>query len=201
SQARPTDLVVVDGTFSTHHIPPFWKQRLDLCIAGRDPVAVDAVSAKVIGVEPTSLRFLKWAEEKGLGIRDLNKIEVKGISIQEAYRQSTATSVDLVNQRVRWARLVNAGACSGCYGRVPTDMYRYFKEGDAQVEPIYILMGPKAQMPPDTDRVVLCGNCAAPTFYNGLRGLFVPGCPPSLEEFHKALATLGAPQGGRRWTD
>lgn len=201
NQARPTDLVVVDGTLSTHHIPPFWKQQLDLCIAGRDAVAVDAVSAKVIGVEPSSLRFLKWAEQKGLGVADLSRIEVRGLSIQEAHRQNTATSVDLVNQKVKWLRLVNAGACAGCYGRVATDMYRFAKHAEANVEPIHILMGPESKMPEGTERTVLCGNCTAPTFYNGLRGIFVPGCPPNLEEVRRALATLGAPQPGRWWTD
>ena len=201
NQARPTDLVVVDGTLSTHHIPPFEKHQLDLCIAGRDAVAVDAVSAKVIGVEPSSLRFLKWAEEKHLGVADLSGIEVRGLSIQEAYRKNTATSIDLVHQRIKWIRLVNAGACAGCYGRVATGMFRYHKQGEAELEPIYVLMGPEAKMPRGTDRTVLCGNCTAPTFYNGLRGIHVPGCPPNLEELRKALAALGAPEPGRWWSD
>jgi uncharacterized protein (DUF362 family) len=189
--ARPSDLILVDGTFSTHHIPPFEKQRLDLAIGGCDPVAVDTVAAKVIGVDPRTLRFLAWAEEKGLGTRDLGRISIAGLSIGEAYRKDTVTILDLCKRKYRNIRIIDGQSCTGCFGRIGTALYGAFKE-DVFKEELYILMGPKAVPPKKDARIILCGNCLAPTFYNGLRGTFVPGCPPDLQEFRKILESLAS---------
>jgi len=81
-----SDMVIVDGTRTILHwgrIDEYLEtRRLDLTLAGFDPVAVDTVSAKIFGLNPMSLRFLKWAEEQGLGTADLNQIEIKGITIE-----------------------------------------------------------------------------------------------------------------------
>lgn len=189
--ARPSDLVVVDGTLSTHHIPPFERQRLDLALAGHDPVAVDAVAARVIGIDPRTVRSLAWAEERGLGTRDLSRITISGISIGEAYRKDTVTILDLCRRKYKRVRLIDGQSCTGCFGRLGTALSGAFKE-DVFKEDIYVLMGPKA-MPPKTDaKVILCGNCLAPTFYNELEGTFVPGCPPDLEEFRKVLTAIAS---------
>ncbi len=41
--------------------------RLGLLMAGRDPVATDAVAAKIMGVNPKSVAHLRLAEKEGLG--------------------------------------------------------------------------------------------------------------------------------------
>lgn len=187
--ARPSDLIVVDGTFSTHHIPPFEKQRLDLALGGYDPVAVDTVAAKVIGVDPRTIRFLSWAEEKGLGTRDLSRITIAGLSIGEAYRKDTVTMLDLCRRKYPRVKIIDGQSCTGCFGRIGTALYGAFKD-DVFKEDLYILMGPKA-IPPKTEApIILCGNCLAPTFYNGLKGTFIPGCPPDLKEFRRVLESL-----------
>jgi len=61
---KPSDLVVVDGGYSTHHWPAFEVQKLDLALAGNNAVLVDAVAAKVMGIDPKTIRFLSWAEEQ-----------------------------------------------------------------------------------------------------------------------------------------
>jgi len=62
---------------------------------------------------------------------------------------------------------------------------------------LYVLMGPQAKQPAPMEEgaaCILCGNCLAPTFYNNLKGTFVPGCPPSLEDFKQALGKYLAPR-------
>jgi len=189
--ARSSHLIVVDGTYSTHHVHPFEKQRLDLALAGYNPVAVDTVAARVVGVDPRTLRYLAWAEEKGLGIRDLSQINILGLSIGEAYRKDTVTVKDLVAHRLKHVKLIDGQSCTGCFGRLATDCCRFIGK-EPFMEDLYILMGPKAIPPRDVARVILCGNCLAPTFYNGFKGLYVPGCPPDLEAFRKALEAFQA---------
>ena len=52
-------------------------KRFDLMIFSEDPVAADAVGAKILGYDPTSIPHLKLAQERGLGMADLSAIEVK----------------------------------------------------------------------------------------------------------------------------
>ncbi|MDQ1279651.1 MAG: hypothetical protein QG670_913 [Thermoproteota archaeon] len=56
--------------------------QMDLIIAGRDMVAVDSVSAAVMGMDPRKVKYLRLAEERGLGISNLEEIEVLGESIK-----------------------------------------------------------------------------------------------------------------------
>ena len=58
--------------------------KMDLIIAGEDPVAVDSVGSSIIGHSP---KYLKIAEKKGLGIANLNNIEIIGSSIEEVFRK------------------------------------------------------------------------------------------------------------------
>ena len=55
--------------------------KMGLVIAGRDIVAVDAVGSAVMGVDPKSVRYIQLAEERGLGIGALERIDVLGNSI------------------------------------------------------------------------------------------------------------------------
>jgi len=46
-----------------------------------DPVAADAVGAKILGIDPLSVKHLKLAQEKGLGVADPRKIEIKELRV------------------------------------------------------------------------------------------------------------------------
>ncbi len=95
---RPADLAIVDGVLSIKGGEGFWNQGVDLIepkllLVGRNGVCVDAVCTAVMGYDPMaphgSFPFpgenhLQLAAEAGLGTNDLNRIEVRGLSIQEA---------------------------------------------------------------------------------------------------------------------
>jgi len=199
-KARRADLIVVDGTYTTLHIGPRpiedYKEtaRLDLTLAGFDPVAVDTVSAKILGIDPSTLRFLKWAEEKGLGTRSMDEIEIAGTPFDEAYYGKGVDMVSYANARAKNSRFLNFGACTGCLQLV-ADVMR-FCENISRGRKFLYVMGPGANedeirrnLRPD-ETLILCGYCAAPTFYNGLRGHFVPGCPPRSEVLVKKIKEI-----------
>ncbi len=60
--------------------------KMDLIIAGEDPVAVDCVGSAIIGYSP---KYLKFAEEKGLGVANLNKIQIIGLPIEDVFCRFT----------------------------------------------------------------------------------------------------------------
>jgi len=194
NQIRSSDMVIVDGTSTILHwgmVDEYLEtHQLNLTIAGFDPVAVDAVSSKVLGIDPRSLRFLSWAERKGLGTANLDEIEVVGMSIDEAYQGNMMTSVDYMNKRLSHVHLVNCGACTGCFGRIATAVRRV--DDSEMVEDAHILMGPEAKPLKDDGQVLLCGDCAIPTFYNELEGIFIPGCPPGIQPLLDHLRELKA---------
>ena len=53
----------------------------DVIMASGDMVAIDAVSAKIMGFNPMDIEFIRLAHEKGLGIGDIDQIEIVGEDI------------------------------------------------------------------------------------------------------------------------
>lgn len=60
--------------------------RMDLVIAGRDIVATDTVGSAVMGIEPREVKYIRLAEEQGLGNGTLEKIEILGDPIETVKR-------------------------------------------------------------------------------------------------------------------
>jgi uncharacterized protein (DUF362 family) len=61
--------------------------EINLAIAGTDPVAVDAVGAAVMGIQPSAVEHLVLAGKKGLGTCKLDEITVLGQPIEKVRRK------------------------------------------------------------------------------------------------------------------
>jgi uncharacterized protein (DUF362 family) len=75
---------VMDGTFAGEGAGPRamrWHVK-DVILAGADPVAVDAIAARMMGFDPMSLKFIRLAHEAGLGVGDPAEIEVAGEDVR-----------------------------------------------------------------------------------------------------------------------
>ncbi len=71
---------VMDGTFTgdgpgPRCMIPYVK---DVLLASADQVAIDAVSAKLMGFDPMSIDFIRIAHEMGLGCGKVDEIEIVG---------------------------------------------------------------------------------------------------------------------------
>ncbi len=88
---------VVDGIIASEgHETSGNPVKMNLVIAGTDPVAVDAVGASVMGVSPESVKHLRLAEAKGIGTCDLRRIKVVGEPIEKVrkkFRRSLSSRV------------------------------------------------------------------------------------------------------------
>jgi len=81
-------LAVIDGIIASEgHETSGNPVEMNLVIAGTDPVAVDAVGATVMGIEPTEIKHLVLAEKKGLGTCNLNEITILGENIEKVKRK------------------------------------------------------------------------------------------------------------------
>ena len=71
---------VMDGTFAGDGPGPrcMMPQVKNVILASADQVAIDAVAAKLMGMDPMSIKFIRLAHEAGLGCGDPRDIEIVG---------------------------------------------------------------------------------------------------------------------------
>ena len=93
------DLAVLDGTYTyrgagamPHAGPNSTQYRIktNVLLVGRDAVAVEAVGASLVGLNPEKMPVIQEAVNRGLGEGNIEKIDVLGISfenLKENFRQ------------------------------------------------------------------------------------------------------------------
>src|SRR5512143_1705423 len=79
-EIHPGLFAVMDGTTAgdgggPRLIEPIVK---NVILASADQVAIDAVSARLMGFDPLSIRYIRVAHELGLGVGDVREIELVG---------------------------------------------------------------------------------------------------------------------------
>ncbi len=80
-ELHPRRLGLMDGSvvgFGSGPRAMEWKAA-NLILGSLDQVALDSVAAKVIGLDPLNIKYLKLGKKQGLGENDLKKIKVEGI--------------------------------------------------------------------------------------------------------------------------
>ena len=83
-QLHPATFAVMDGTVcgngaGPRTMIPYVGNRI---LASSDSVAIDAISAKMMGFDPMEIPFLRMAHERGLGVADPKDIEIVGEDIR-----------------------------------------------------------------------------------------------------------------------
>lgn len=84
-EIHPGIFAVMDGTFAGDGPGPRamrWHEK-NILLASADQVAIDAVSAKLQGFDPMSIRFIRLAHEQGLGVGNPREIEIIGYDIEK----------------------------------------------------------------------------------------------------------------------
>ena len=74
---------VMDGTTCGSGPGPrtMFPRQKNIMLASADSVAIDAVSAKIMGFDPVSLKYIRLAHDRGLGTGDISQIEIAGEDI------------------------------------------------------------------------------------------------------------------------
>jgi uncharacterized protein (DUF362 family)/Pyruvate/2-oxoacid:ferredoxin oxidoreductase delta subunit len=123
---RVPDLFLVDAVVGMEGNGPASPnlRNIGLILASDNAVALDAISAVMVGCEPGWLRFLHKAKEVGLGDYDLNTIEVIGelkqlpdfklppLSGERSFRNETLQ--ERLRSRTLLRPQVDPKLCTGC---------------------------------------------------------------------------------------
>jgi len=92
------DLSVLDGTYTYHGagaMTSAQRTKTNTLLVGRDAIAVEAVGAALVGLDPKKMPVIQEAVKRGLGEGDIKNIEVLGTSfgnIKEKIHQLLKTS-------------------------------------------------------------------------------------------------------------
>ncbi|MHA2329714.1 MAG: DUF362 domain-containing protein, partial [Candidatus Hodarchaeales archaeon] len=80
-ELHPGILAVMDGTVAGNGAGPRIMEPVNtnVLLASEDQVAIDALSAKIMGFDPLSIKYLRMAHDQGLGMGDVDQIEIIGI--------------------------------------------------------------------------------------------------------------------------
>ena len=72
-------------------------RKLDLIVLGNNQVAVDAVSCRIIGIDPAEVEHIALAHQRGFGPMDLGAIKLSGdVTLEEAKTRAKGFQVGLV---------------------------------------------------------------------------------------------------------
>jgi len=87
-RANKLGLVVVDGSMAMEGNGPSMGKvfKMDVIIAGTNPVATDMVAASAMGFEPSEVPTFAWANRAGLSPAALSEIELRGDSLDQVRR-------------------------------------------------------------------------------------------------------------------
>lgn len=82
-EIHPGIFAVMDGTTAGNGPGPrtMEPEIKNVILASADQVAIDAVAAKLMGMDPLSICYIRLGHEKGLGVGDVADIEVVGDDI------------------------------------------------------------------------------------------------------------------------
>jgi len=80
------NLTIIDGFIAMEGKGPTDGSpvKMDLIIAGKDPVATDSTGARVMGIDPHEISHIRSANQKGLG--NIDAIEIVGSNINDVKR-------------------------------------------------------------------------------------------------------------------
>jgi uncharacterized protein (DUF362 family) len=179
---RPA-LAVVDGIIAQEGLGPMFGTpvEMDLIIAGKDPVAVDAITSMVMGFGPQEDGVIDAAARLGVGTADPDKIEVVGetiSSVQRRFKRAEEAVFELVTIPKGFQLIFDERTCTGCRRNVLSVLVDLKEQGKLDRAAGLTVVAGKAERLPDVDRehLVLVGNCLA-KFRE--YATFVPGCTPN----------------------
>lgn len=184
---------VVDGIIGMEGLGPADGDPVEmgLIIAGKDPVAVDAVTSAVMGFEPEEWGCIAAAAKSGIGTADLNKIEVIGEPISKVQRRfkRVEEAMEEIPFPEGFQILMDEKTCSGCRNAV-TEVLMAVKDANQLDRAAgWTVIAGKLDKLPDVDRekLLLIGACN--TKFRNV-GFFVEGCPPNNRDVVRGMSCM-----------
>lgn len=162
-RVRKPDLTVLDGVAGLEgdHADEGRPVEMGLIIAGRDVVALDAVTSAVIGFDPKEIDTTRLADEYGLGEGDLSAIEVLGDGIEDVRRPFARPEIALDTELFPGLKIIAGDYCRSCeyYTRRGLDKLKDAGYFDKKHD-LTVVIGKNPPVPEKLEgQVIMLGDC------------------------------------------
>jgi uncharacterized protein (DUF362 family) len=173
-------LAVVDAIICQEGVGPVFGKpvEMDLILAGKDLVAVDATCARLIGYDPSETLLTVNAANRGLGVMDEADIEVVGVPIDSVKRRFLRAIEDSPVQVEGFDVVHGDATCTGCRNTVMSALIDMRNADQLMYLPGVTLVTGGAPLPlgvPPGD-IVTVGLCMPK---ESRTERYVKGCPPN----------------------
>jgi uncharacterized protein (DUF362 family) len=189
NKAVPLSLTIVDAIHAMEGLGPSLGNvfEMDTVIASTDVYSLDIVGARVMGIDPGELEYMKYAAEQGLVRLDGRDIEVVGESVESVARAFEWPPMTLSPQE--GITVIEEGACSACRGTIRSVYVDLENMGVMnRVKDLVMLVGPHAEVPENLEQTpLIMGVCL---HHLKDEGRYVVGCPPNNDKMREAIMEL-----------
>ncbi len=179
SVSRP-DISIVDMVRPMEGLGPMGLGKpvdFGCIVAGTDALAIDATCCRMTGIDVHETYLTKGAK-RGLGVIDEDQIEIRGNSIQEAYKKLDTPFLEGFS-RYHGYDIYDENSCSSCMGVMMYVLEALKTQGKYdENKGISLVFGPKNKLPEGCAAgkdLILVGKCVERWRD---QGVFVGGCPP-----------------------
>ena len=191
-------LVIIDGLTAQEDFGPVYgtPKTMNLIIGGTNPVAVDAVTMRIMGLDPTLSPPVYLAYMQGMGPMEPEKIATVGTPVDEVRNPFKEARLDLSDgDRLK---IHAEKACPGCKGYLHYVLHKLRRpdpENPGKLlidrpfkKKVNVFLGPFTDMEPNPDEMnIFLGICQQ---HHAKDGKHLPGCPPHAEVMMKGLFSL-----------
>ena len=180
---KPPTFTLIDGFIANEGYKPGTPGiggtpvDFNTIVAGRDPVAVDTIGAYLMGFEQDEVRHIKYTGAKGVGISDMNRIDVFGENPERIRRQFQRPSLDGLVFDFKDISIIGGKGCSGCREACYIALSGMTESQLGKIGKSIVMFGADIDLTEieGNTRLYLVGNC---TFANEIEGERIEGCPP-----------------------
>ncbi len=191
-------LTIIDGLTGQEGFGPVsgTPKKMDLLIGGTNPVAIDAVTTRIMGLDPRISPPILLAYLQGLGPIEPEMIDVVGASIEEVATPFKQPEINLASGR---DFTINPGnACPGCRGYLHFVLNKLRRPDpqeptrlliDRPFDPkVNIFLGPETTTAIDPKAAnIFMGVCQQ---HHAADGTHLAGCPPHAEVIMNGIFRL-----------
>jgi len=180
-------LAVVDAIICQEGVGPVFGKpvEMNLILAGKDLVAVDATCARLIGYNPREILLTVNAAARGLGTMDADQIDLAGEPLENVKRRFMRSVEDSPVEVEGFQLIHGEGTCTGCRNTVMSALIDMRNADQLVYLPGVTVVTGGAPLPADMapESVVTVGLC----MQENKSERHVKGCPPNNALVVKAI--------------
>ena len=198
-KALKPKLTLVDGLIGMEGLGPavFGKPTVPgLLVAGSDPVAVDTVTAIIMGHDPKTIDHIAIANQLELGEIEVKKIKIHGLSLKEATHPFEPAQLGIHNiikelgmEEIRYFGAEGAAKseCTGCIDTLLNALIALRSDVKGLTRPLDVVIGSRDLPENIGDNILLYGRCQAK---NKKEGTWLSECPPNVRDTYSTVAKM-----------